>query len=139
MTFDQIIQLMTTYEGRINRAKYWIAFAIYMATVIVLGLIAVMLGALTGGILLIIVGVIVYIPIVISGVFVGMKRLHDRGKSGWWLIVFYGIPGALNLVAGDGIIVSLISAGVSIWGFVELGCLKGDTGPNAYGPDPLQS
>jgi uncharacterized membrane protein YhaH (DUF805 family) len=34
---------------------------------------------------------------------------------------------------------SLASLAISIWAFVELGCLRGTAGPNKYGPDPLAS
>jgi uncharacterized membrane protein YhaH (DUF805 family) len=48
-----------------------------------------------------------------------MRRFHDRGKSGWWtLIIFVPFIGFL-------------------WMIVECGFLKGTTGPNQYGPDPL--
>jgi uncharacterized membrane protein YhaH (DUF805 family) len=36
-----------------------------------------------------------------------------------------------------GTIFSLASLAIVVWSIVELGCLKGDTGPNQYGPDPL--
>ena len=48
-----------------------------------------------------------------------VKRWHDRGKSGWMALVMM-IP-----VIGW------------IWAIVELGFLRGTTGPNAYGDDPL--
>ena len=35
-------------------------------------------------------------------------------------------------------IVLLVVAPLSIWAFVELGCLRGTSGPNRYGPDPLK-
>jgi uncharacterized membrane protein YhaH (DUF805 family) len=34
---------------------------------------------------------------------------------------------------------SLVAFAISIWGFVELGCLRGTDGPNTYGPDPLEA
>jgi uncharacterized membrane protein YhaH (DUF805 family) len=47
------------------------------------------------------------------------KRLHDRGKSGWWnLIGFVPVVGAIYL-------------------FIVCGFLRGDAGPNRYGSDPL--
>lgn len=49
---------------------------------------------------------------------VEVRRLHDVGKSGWWLL--------LNLIPVIGFIVLLI------W---VIG--KGTDGENAYGPDPL--
>jgi uncharacterized membrane protein YhaH (DUF805 family) len=73
---------------------------------------------------------------------VGIKRLHDRDKSGWWLLVFYVLPGVLNTIGESlaaGWIFSLASFAVSIWALVELGFLRGTAGPNRYGPDPLAS
>jgi uncharacterized membrane protein YhaH (DUF805 family) len=46
------------------------------------------------------------------------KRLHDRGKSGWWqMLVFVPVVGAL-------------------WLAVELFILPGSSGDNKYGPHP---
>jgi uncharacterized membrane protein YhaH (DUF805 family) len=131
-------QLLFGFSGRINRAKYWLAAVIYLVVM----LIAVGL-AFAGDMatLVILVAVIIYIPIIISGIAVGIKRLHDRDKSGWWLLVFYVLPGVLSGFAdqvGLQIILSLASFAISIWGFVELGCLRGTSGPNRFGPDPLQ-
>jgi uncharacterized membrane protein YhaH (DUF805 family) len=36
-------------------------------------------------------------------------------------------------------ILHLISFGITVWAFVELGCLRGTMGPNRYGPDPLSA
>jgi uncharacterized membrane protein YhaH (DUF805 family) len=78
-----------------------------------------------------------------SGLAVAIKRLHDRNKSGWWLLLFWLVPNLLGSVpmsaAGTvfGTPVALASFVIWIWGFVEIGCLKGTTGPNDYGPDPL--
>jgi uncharacterized membrane protein YhaH (DUF805 family) len=38
---------------------------------------------------------------------------------------------------GGGFIILLAAAAIAIWGFVELGCLRGTPGPNRYGADPL--
>ena len=48
------------------------------------------------------------------------KRLHDRNKSAWWLLI--------GLVPCIGI----------IWIFVELGFRRGTYGRNRFGPDPLE-
>ena len=37
-----------------------------------------------------------------------------------------------------GMALMLAGIGVSIWGFLEIACLRGTTGPNLFGPDPLQ-
>lgn len=130
--------LLFTYQGRLNRAPYWTAIAIYVATMLVVATLAYLLWL--GGAFLIVL-LIVYIPLMISGVMVGIKRLHDRDKSGWWLALFYLLPMALNTVSYGmgtlGTILSLAGFAVSIWGLVELGFLRGTVGTNRYGPDPL--
>ena len=153
--------LLFTYSGRINRAKYWLAIAIYLAITVLLiaiGLIMfgnsllaigdeetdeLVVGLLSRGIGFTLIVFVVYIPMVISGFMVGIKRLHDRDKSGWWLLVFYVLPGVLSTIgdsiAAGGLIFSLASFAVSIWALIELGFLRGAAGPNRYGPDPLAS
>jgi uncharacterized membrane protein YhaH (DUF805 family) len=52
---------------------------------------------------------------------VGIKRFHDRNKSGVWiLIIFVPVIGGL-------------------WYLIECGFLRGTVGPNDYGPDPLSA
>ena len=80
--------------------------------------------------------------------FLAIKRLHDRNKSGHWLWLFCVAPGALNLLGKlaaaqgappVGMAIMLAGVGISIWGFVEIVCLRGTTGPNRFGPDPLEA
>ena len=70
-----------------------------------------------------------------SGVAVGLKRLHDRDMSGWWLLVFYLLPPALDGLGralGIPIIFSLAGSAISIWALVVLGVLRGTPGANQY-------
>ena len=143
-------RLLFSFQGRINRAKFWLAVLIYFAAAIV----ALLLGAasnseVAGPLLYNLVSLVSFI----SGIFVAIKRLHDRNRSGWWLLLFYIAPGALMSIGaaiwfvgvfgetsgagGAGAIFMLAGAAVGIWGFVELGCLRGTVGPNQNGPDPL--
>jgi uncharacterized membrane protein YhaH (DUF805 family) len=77
---------------------------------------------------------------------VGIKRLHDRDKSGWWLLLFYLVPylllGPIGWITGPermlGVALAVASAAVTIWMIVEIGCRRGTVGPNQYGPDPLE-
>ena len=152
--------LLFTYTGRANRAKYWLTVAIYLAITLLLiaiGLIMfgnsllaigdeesedMIVGLLSRGIGFTLIVLVVYIPMVVSGFMVGIKRLHDRDKSGWWLLVFYVLPGVLNTIGESlaaGWIFALAGFAISIWALVELGFLRGTPGPNRYGPDPLAS
>ena len=77
----------------------------------------------------------------------GIKRLHDRNKSGWWVLLFYGAPTALSAVAAlleSGaetslavLLFQLVNLVILVWALIELGCLRGTIGQNRYGPDPL--
>jgi len=64
------------------------------------------------------------------------KRLHDRGRSGWWaalvLLAFAlvwptptGLRGLFLLVV--------------LWAIVELGVMTGEEGSNRFGPNPLKA
>jgi uncharacterized membrane protein YhaH (DUF805 family) len=148
--------LLFSFRGRINRAKYWLAILVYAGAALLFGLVAgiVMTGvrataadALTGaGLTLVAIFILFLVGGTWSGFAVAIKRLHDREKSGWMLLLFWGVPGLLNVIArswaiGGGMVfavfIGLVSAAISIWGFVEIACLKGTAGPNDYGPDPL--
>jgi uncharacterized membrane protein YhaH (DUF805 family) len=140
-------QLLFSFQGRLNRKPYWMTAIATMVIIIVLLLFALILirehrfefAGLTLTLL-----VILYIPLIWIGLAIGAKRLHDRDKSAWWLLVFYAAPGILS-TAGNRmedvgfIILHIISFGISVWAFVELGCLRGTPGPNRYDPDPLDT
>ena len=143
-------QLLFGFTGRINRGKYWLAALIYF----IIGLVMATIGyfaeeapafqALNA---------VVSIGTLISSIGVGIRRLHDRDKSGWWLLLFYLVPSlmagigaafffyGIGAEAGGSIIAGtiflVIGIAVLIWAFIELGCLRGTLGPNRFGPDPL--
>jgi uncharacterized membrane protein YhaH (DUF805 family) len=140
--------LLFSFGGRINRANYWLTVLIYaVAWVICLIVVAILtfskdaLGGATGG-SIVLIGLMWIFFSLWSGLAVAIKRLHDRNKSGWWLLLFWLVPSLLGGVpmsaAGTvvGTLVTLVSFVIGIWGIVEIGCLKGTTGPNDYGPDP---
>ncbi len=64
------------------------------------------------------------LPVIVAAVYIaivlGIKRCHDRGRTGWFLLVNF-IP-LLNF-----------------WPAIELTFFKGTEGPNKYGSDPLQA
>ncbi|HEY6604514.1 MAG TPA: DUF805 domain-containing protein, partial [Xanthobacteraceae bacterium] len=124
---------------------YWMTMIATMVIIIILLLFALILirehrfefAGLTLALL-----VILYIPLIWINLAIGAKRLHDRDKSAWWLLLFYAAPGILSTAGSQMedvgfIILHIISFSISVWAFVELGCLRGTPGANRYGPDPL--
>jgi uncharacterized membrane protein YhaH (DUF805 family) len=102
--------LLTSFDGRISRQPFWLGtLALFGANIVV----SIVLG---GGVLGVILGLVLIYP----SLAVSVKRWHDRGKSGWWVLV------ALIPVIGW------------IWTLVECGFLEGTKGSNEYGPDPLE-
>jgi uncharacterized membrane protein YhaH (DUF805 family) len=86
-----------------------------------------------------------------------VQRLNDRDRPRWLAAVFWA-PTVLSILAGLagltmtttdvggvampsqsglGMILGLLSLAIGIWALIELGILKGTTGPNQHGPDPL--
>jgi uncharacterized membrane protein YhaH (DUF805 family) len=132
-------------HGRINRAKYWLF--IVASIVIMAAVVAAVVTAIRAGLLYdrkhavppaaLAIFATVCLLLMIVGIFVGIKRLHDRDKSAWWLLVFYLMPMVvgwiLAMVSHNGFSALI----VSIWVLFELGCRRGTVGPNRYGEDPL--
>src|SRR5688572_6407702 len=134
-------QLLFSFSGRLNRKPYWLTtLCIILVLFVVMILVFAMGGAglATGdfsglGVLLIII-VLAYIPLLWIGLAISAKRLHDRNKSAWWLVLFYLVPAILQGVGEQlgtaGIILTLAGLGISIWALVEIGFLRGTVGPN---------
>lgn len=72
-----------------------------------------------------------------------IKRLHDRGRSGWWIVPFVLVPRLLfhfsDLFPASAWFAPIdwaISA-LWLWGLVELFIVPGTSGHNRFGADPL--
>jgi uncharacterized membrane protein YhaH (DUF805 family) len=60
-----------------------------------------------------------FFVVLTAGIIIQIRRWHDRGKSGIWVFI--------NIVPFLG----------GLWTIIECGFIKGTTGHNRYGPDPL--
>jgi uncharacterized membrane protein YhaH (DUF805 family) len=138
-----------SFQGRTNRRRYWeVGITIFMLSFLAALVFSVLSRIPVVGPLfdLVLIGVVVvgFVATLANGA----RRLHDRGKSAWWLLVFAGVPIVLSVLRGlvalsspdaDGPagFLALIGLGFSIWALVELGVLKGVAGPNRFGENPL--
>lgn len=119
MNFPQAIasgfRNYVTFAGRASRSEYWLW----------------VLFTLIGGIITAIVDYAMFsendFASPINSIFslicflpslaVGIRRLHDIGRTGWWWLIAFTIIGIIVLI---------------VWA-----CQKSDAGRNAYGPEPV--
>ena len=116
-----LVSLLFSPKGRINRAKYWvISFCIYFIGILLYwGIYHNALDA-EQPIIVMLLSIIFYPLSFYISIVTEIKRWHDRGKSGLWLFA------ALIPVVGQ------------IWVFCQTYCFAGEKGLNRYGKDPLE-
>ena len=157
------------FSGRSRRKEYWmfllfnilIGIGFTLLSVIVGGTAAAVGGesaALAAGGSMGIIAIlqfIVNLVLLIPSLAVGVRRLHDTNRSGWWLfapvigyvVLIAGLIGAGLFTLGPGATPNFGSmfAVIAIGGLLALVlaililvfmCLEGTRGPNRFGPDP---
>jgi uncharacterized membrane protein YhaH (DUF805 family) len=135
------------FKGRIGRGRYWLLTGLYFLALVV-GLVAfavtgAMVDAHPGDTIVLVmvpIGMIFLLVMTVAIASAGVRRLHDRGKSGFWLCLYYGAALWLSKNAYFDLVgyVSLaLALGVFIWTLVDLGMLPGDPGGNSFGPSPI--
>ena len=111
-TLEHFVNAMKKYvdfSGRARRKEYWMFVLFYVLIYIGLTAIDVTLGTA-------VLGLIFALACLLPSISVGVRRLHDTGRSGWWLL--------LSLIP----LVSLI--------LIVFFCLDSEEGDNDYGPNP---
>jgi len=123
-------EILFSFKGRITRKQFWI----YLTPLLFIALIMLFLNELfrqkSSDVMwyessnysqVFTILLLCAIPLCWASLAVTIKRLHDRNKSFWWILLFQ---------------VPIIG---SIWALIELGFLRGTVGSNKYGEDPLSS
>jgi uncharacterized membrane protein YhaH (DUF805 family) len=159
-----------SFEGRINRARFLLAGLVIFCWMIFLIFLFACVSALLGGpksfhvggdeifalldpatwraltradvatALMHAIGTPLFLWVFLAA---SVKRLHDRDKSGWWIVPFFFMPGLYNQFEDrlpDSSFLFPVALAVfafTVWGFVEMYCLKGTRQTNRFGPDPL--
>ena len=146
-----------SFEGRINRAGYWLsllAIAVFLATLFIVVRALSLLGIELPEAVTLLLGVVLSILYVVALFATLTKRLHDLNRSGWWVLVVvplfaigsmgwesirdevfsslgYGWGAAIHTrLGGDAVLVACL---------VFLGASRGTRGLNRYGADPLDA
>ncbi|MBX9700594.1 MAG: DUF805 domain-containing protein [Acetobacteraceae bacterium] len=124
------LQKYVTFDGRASRPEYWWFVLFGFLVVVVLMVVGMVIGFWLLALL--------YLALLPPGIAAGARRLHDTGRSGWWLLA-PTVPNVLSSAVGAesllGILLGLVGLGLSIlliWWLAS----PGDPQPNAFGPPP---
>ncbi len=105
-----VLKKYFVFSGRARRKEYWMFFLFNFIIMIGLTVIDAVLGT-------VVLGMLYSLAVLIPGIAVFVRRLHDIGKTGWWfLIAFVPLIGAIVLLV-----------------FMVM---DSEQGENQYGPNP---
>ncbi|MEH7451641.1 DUF805 domain-containing protein [Gottfriedia acidiceleris] len=107
----KVLKNYVGFHGRASRTEYWMFLLINAIITFLLSLLDNL--ANTDNMISGIYGLLTLLPLIA----VGVRRLHDIGKSGWWYLI--------SLIPFIGLIILLI-----------LACFKSENHENRYGPVP---
>ena len=100
-----VFENYANFSGRARRQEYWMFFLVNIIISFVLGFVT---GLISPS--LVIIANVYSLAVLLPGIAVGVRRMHDVGKSGWFIIIpFYNL---------------------------YLCSIEGEKGPNQYGADP---
>ncbi|MDA3864777.1 MAG: DUF805 domain-containing protein [Deltaproteobacteria bacterium] len=108
----KVLNKYAVFEGRARRKEYWMFVLFNIIISFVISLLEQMAGMQIS-----VLSLLYSIFILIPGLAVSVRRLHDTNKSGWFIL--------LSLIPIAGFIILLIF-------FAE----EGNSGPNRFGPSP---
>lgn len=120
LTFGEAVKRALTvnycnFDGRSSRSEYWWYVLFTFLLGFCINLVLMILGV--GSNVIQVVQGIVSVALLLPGLGLCVRRLHDIGKCGWWvLLVLIPLVGAIILI---------------VWY-----CKESDPMPNQYGPVP---
>lgn len=104
------------FSGRARRKEYWMFILFQILFGVAAFILDNLLGTTIGGSSGVIYS-LYSLALLIPGLAVAVRRLHDVGKSGWFMLI---------------ILIPLVGV---VW-LLVLECTEGTPGDNEYGPDP---
>lgn len=111
--YMKVLRQYADFSGRARRKEYWMFVLFNILIAVAIGIVEAMLLGLTFGVLSMIYGLAMLVP----GLAVSVRRLHDTGRSGWWVLI--------SLIPFIGVIVLLVFMATD-----------GEQGTNQWGPNP---
>lgn len=94
-----VLKKYAVFTGRARRKEYWYFVLFNFLIALVLGFIDGLLGLHAEGSGFGVLGGLYSLAVFVPSLAVGVRRLHDTGRSGWWLLIgFIPLIGALVLL-----------------------------------------
>ncbi len=121
-------ELFFSATGRCARPLFWVATVVLLA---IFGF----YEAVDSATLHWVTGWFVYPALIYPAVCVLSKRLHDRGRSGWFAALV--IAAIIAVTSSPFSFFDLAWNLVLLWAVVELGLMPGEQGANRFGVNPL--
>lgn len=113
----KVLRNYAEFQGRAHRTEYWMFVLINFLVVMALAFVdSMVLGMSEMGGYGVLSGLYT-LGVFIPGLAVAVRRLHDTGRSGWWLLV-----GLIPVIGGLVLLVFMV--------------LDSEEGANEYGPNP---
>lgn len=111
-----VINKYADFSGRARRKEYWMFFVINVLISFAIGIIGAVIGG-KDGLFTLSLPTLYSLFIFIPSLAVLVRRLHDTGRSGWWILI--------SLVPFIGALVLFVFT-----------ILDSDPNSNSYGPNP---
>jgi len=99
----EVLKKYADFNGRARRKEYWMFFLFNIIISIALIIVDGILGTSAAPGAMGLFGAIYLLALLIPGIAVAVRRLHDTGRSGWWILI-----GLVPFVGGIILIVFLV-------------------------------
>lgn len=95
-----VLNKYAEFNGRAGRAEYWYFILFNFLIMIGLNILSAMFGKIPGlGMILWATASLYGLAMIVPGLAVAVRRLHDTNKSGWWILIcLIPLLGAIVLI-----------------------------------------
>jgi len=114
-----VLKKYAEFGGRAQKAEYWFFLLFTILISLALGIIDRITGSFMPQVGMGLLGVLYSLAVFIPSLAVSIRRLHDTGRSGWWLLI-----GLIPLVGAIVLIIFMVQ--------------DSNPGENQYGQNPKQ-
>ena len=113
----EVLKKYAVFNGRARRMEYWMFILFNIIITVVLALIDYLTGTFSPRVGVGLLGGLYALAVLIPSLAVTVRRLHDTGRTGWWILI-----GLIPVIGGIVLLIFMV--------------LDSEPGANQYGPNP---